>query len=285
MGLSVSCTLSFAQKTDTIKVFYDIDSYILDNKFKDEINKHLTDEISEIKIYSYTDFLGTKNHNLYLSQKRADNIKKYLLINGVSKDVVTTYKGMGCYLNSSAEDRTDENDRGVLKHRVSNIIFTYTPDNKTISKTEKETDPQKEEEQVEIPIFKNLTPENMEVGENIVLENILFHGGTPYFKKESASALNQLFLVMKNNPTLEIQIEGHICCEINGDDGWDRVNKNNYLSENRAKAVFDFLVEKGIEEKRMSYIGYGSKFKLYPEEKNFYEEDHNRRVEIKIVNK
>ncbi|PLX07076.1 MAG: hypothetical protein C0596_13165 [Marinilabiliales bacterium] len=140
-------------------------------------------------------------------------------------------------------------------------------------------------EEVVIPIFTNLTEENLIVGKKIVLENIIFEGGTPYFKPESENALRQLYLAMENNPTLVIEIQGNICCQDDGLDGWDRVNQNNNLSVNRAEAVYNYLIKNGIEAERMSYVGLGSSNKLYTEERNAFEEDHNRRVEIMIVEK
>jgi outer membrane protein OmpA-like peptidoglycan-associated protein len=53
---------------------------------------------------------------------------------------------------------------------------------------------------------------------------------------------------------------------------------------NRAKAVYDFLVKKGIDAKRLTYKGFGSSKKLV-EEVTEIDRITNRRVEIKIVNK
>jgi len=287
--------LSFAQISDTLKVYYSIDSCGLEGEFRNDINNFLKKDVKEVKVFSYTDFLGPIFYNQNLSQRRANQVRNYLVEQGVPKSLIAECKGMGIYPNSSLDYRTNPDDRGVVRHRVSYVVFVYKEevgkevDNKNVIGNSQDVDldqiEEVKEESVVIPIFENLTTENMEVGENIVLDNILFHGGTPNFKPESESSLNQLYLAMKNNPTLEIEIEGHICCEKGGEDGWDRINQNDHLSENRAKAVYDFLVEKGIDSKRMTYIGYGSKFKLYPKERNAYEEDHNRRVEIRIVKK
>lgn len=283
--------MSYAQNTDTLAVYYSIDSCGLEGEFKNDIQNYLKKDVSEIQIYSYTDFLGTVSHNNNLSRRRATQIKQYLIMQGFSANAITECDGMGIYPNSSSDDRTNPDDRGVVRHRVSKVVFVYNIEvvDKNISAddqdVEAEIEVEPEEELVVIPIFENLAPENFEIGENIVLENILFHGGTPKFKAESKSSLNQLYLAMKNNPTLVIEIQGHICCETGGEDGWDMINQNDHLSENRAKAVYDYLVKSGIERERMTYVGFGSKYKLYPKERNEYEENHNRRVEIRIVEK
>jgi flagellar motor protein MotB len=63
------------------------------------------------------------------------------------------------------------------------------------------------------------------------------------------------------------------------------VNDNYTLSINRAKAVYDFLIRSGIDKSRMTYKGFGSANKRFPDEKNAEEENLNRRVEIMIVEK
>jgi outer membrane protein OmpA-like peptidoglycan-associated protein len=280
---------SFAQKNDTLFIYYSIDSSGLEGEFKNDINNILKNDISEIRIASYTDFLGTDYHNRYLSNRRANEVRQFLLFKEVDVKIITECIGKGVYPNSSLDDRTNPDDRGVVRHRVSQVTFIYNemPEVKYVEiiiPNEIVNDENTEELEA-IPMFSNLTDENLVVGENIVLDNILFEGGTPTFKSESEMALKQLYLAMKNHPNLTIEIQGHICCQSDGEDGWDRINQNQNLSSNRAQAVYDYLIEAGIDKDRMSYVGFGSRHKLYPEERNFHEEDMNRRVEIFIVDK
>jgi outer membrane protein OmpA-like peptidoglycan-associated protein len=79
---------------------------------------------------------------------------------------------------------------------------------------------------------------------------------------------------MINNPTLEIEIAGHVCC---ADDM--------PLSVLRAKTVYSYLVKNGISEKRMTYRGYSRNKPIF-EDDSFEENARaNRRVEIKILKK
>jgi outer membrane protein OmpA-like peptidoglycan-associated protein len=90
---------------------------------------------------------------------------------------------------------------------------------------------------------------------------------------------------MRKYPDLKIEIQGHICCALQGEDGYDHGLKNNQLSLNRAKVVYLFLVRNGIDKNRMTYKGFGASRKRFPEEKTKQEQELNRRVEIKIIEK
>ena len=65
-------------------------------------------------------------------------------------------------------------------------------------------------------------------------------------------------------------------------DGHGSVDYNQRLSENRAKAVVDYLVSKGVDPKRLQYKGFG---KSQPIDSNTTEAGRarNRRVELKIL--
>jgi outer membrane protein OmpA-like peptidoglycan-associated protein len=98
--------------------------------------------------------------------------------------------------------------------------------------------------------------------------------------------LEELLAVMKKNKTLKIQVQGHICCLPGNVDGLDEETGTNNLSELRAKAVWEYLIKNGIEETRVSYIGFGHNQPIYPyPEKTELEKTLNRRVEIKILSK
>ena len=95
---------------------------------------------------------------------------------------------------------------------------------------------------------------------------------------QSQPVLYELLCAMQENPSLKIEIQGHICCQTEGD------NDLTYLSTQRAKIIYNYLVRKKIDRKRLSYKGYGNTQPIYPiPEKNEEERDANRRVEILIV--
>ena len=84
--------------------------------------------------------------------------------------------------------------------------------------------------------------------------------------------LNEVVSVMKANPDLRVEADGHTC-----DLGREKYNQK--LSERRAKAVVDYLVNNGIDPQRLSWKGFGETQPAYP---NTSEENRakNRRVEL-----
>ena len=113
------------------------------------------------------------------------------------------------------------------------------------------------------------------VGEKLTLENLEFQINTFAITKDSRSKLFELLIVMESNPKLKIDIQGHLCCM-----PFDRFD----LSTQRAKAIYNFLVQYKISKSRLSYQGFGSTQPIFPlPEKNESERAANRRVEILIT--
>ena len=110
---------------------------------------------------------------------------------------------------------------------------------------------------------------------SIVLENVWFETNKAVLIKASFTSLDKLVSQLQTNKTMKIEIRGHT------DNVGDEV-KNQQLSENRAKAVREYIISKNIDEKRVFYKGFGSK---QPIASNDTEEGRkkNRRVELVIV--
>ncbi|MCB0649801.1 MAG: PD40 domain-containing protein [Saprospiraceae bacterium] len=84
----------------------------------------------------------------------------------------------------------------------------------------------------------------------VVLKNVFFETGSAELKNASASELDKLFDLLTDNPELNIQINGHT-------DNVGNEADNLLLSEKRAKAVYGYLIEKGIDSVRLRYKGFG----------------------------
>jgi OOP family OmpA-OmpF porin len=126
-------------------------------------------------------------------------------------------------------------------------------------------------------IQKDLVLVPIEVGQKIRLNNLFFDSKKFDLKPFSSSELTRIVAFLKNNATVKIEIAGHT----------DNVGKepdNQLLSQNRAKAVADYLLAQGIDMVRIQYKGYGS---LQSVLKNDTETNRalNRRVEMKILSK
>ncbi len=123
---------------------------------------------------------------------------------------------------------------------------------------------------------------SMAVGSTVVLENIHFQGGSAIFTGNSQTALRQLYKVMKDNPNLVIEIQGHVNLADNSNSKKTE-EYYNQLSTDRAKAVYDYLKKRGISEDRMEYRGYGYSNMINPRPKTLLQMEQNRRVEILIL--
>ncbi len=111
---------------------------------------------------------------------------------------------------------------------------------------------------------------------NKAAERIFFVRARDIIEKDSYEELDRVVEILKSDPTLHLHIEGHTDSE-----GTDQRNQS--LSDRRAKAVKRYLEKKGIADKRMDYKGYGSK---RPLASNNTAEGmaQNRRVEMRLTN-
>lgn len=109
----------------------------------------------------------------------------------------------------------------------------------------------------------------------IRLNNIFFETGKATLLPTSQNELDRLATILNDNPGMVIEIRGHT-------DNQGGADLNQSLSENRAKAVVEYLVSKGIDAKRLTSKGFGEKA---PTATNDTPEGRaiNRRVEFKII--
>lgn len=106
-------------------------------------------------------------------------------------------------------------------------------------------------------------------------KNIFFKTGSYELLPASFQPLNDVAHVLKANPSLQLLIEGHT-------DKVGTAQKNQLLSENRAKAVMDYLILKnGINKDRLSVKGYGFS-KPISTNKTSEGRALNRRVELSL---
>ena len=126
----------------------------------------------------------------------------------------------------------------------------------------------------EKPFEKNVPMKKLLVGSSVVLRNVFFETNKYDLKEESQAELLKLYEFMTNNASVAIEISGHT-------DNVGNDADNLTLSENRAKAIYNFLIDQGIEASRLSFKGYGEQ---QPIDTNDTEEGraNNRRSEFKI---
>lgn len=108
-----------------------------------------------------------------------------------------------------------------------------------------------------------------------ILGGVVFDTGKSNIKDSFYPELDAIAATLQKNSTVKVEIQGHT-------DSVGRASYNMKLSENRAKAVMDYLVKKGIDPKRLSAKGFGL---TRPMASNDTPEGRaqNRRVELKPV--
>lgn len=124
-------------------------------------------------------------------------------------------------------------------------------------------------------LSKNFKMTALEVGTTVRLNNIYFDFDKTVLRPESYPELDKVVEMMNTNATLEIEIAGHT-----DDKGSDQYNQE--LSQGRAEAVREYIVNQGIEGSRITAVGYGES---KPETTNDTEEGRqiNRRVEFTVL--
>ncbi|RMG80519.1 MAG: flagellar motor protein MotB, partial [Bacteroidetes bacterium] len=112
-------------------------------------------------------------------------------------------------------------------------------------------------------------------GAPIILKNVFFETGSAELKPESLIELNRLKALLEAHPELKIQINGHT-------DHVGTEEDNLKLSNDRAKAVYDYLVQNGIHPERLRYKGFGES---RPIDTNDTEAGrrNNRRTEFEVI--
>ncbi len=132
-----------------------------------------------------------------------------------------------------------------------------------------------ETDDVQHPVHLNVKLKPIKDGSTMDLNNIFFDTNSATLKPESKAELDKLVAFIKSNALAKIEVGGHT--DNVGDD-----KSNQTLSENRAKAVYDYLLKSGIEAVRLTWKGYGE---TKPVADNTTEEGRakNRRTEITIL--
>jgi outer membrane protein OmpA-like peptidoglycan-associated protein len=129
------------------------------------------------------------------------------------------------------------------------------------------------------PVTLPLKP--VEKGAMIDIDNLYFVGNQPVLLENSKPELPKILRFMQANPSMKIEIAGHVNRPNNppvGKESWDFK-----LSEDRAKVVYNYLVENGIPAERVSWKGYGNHEMRYPHSNNEREQALNRRVELRVL--
>lgn len=243
-------TVAFSQSKFT--VYFDTDSHQLTQKELNRLDVFLKNkDLKFIKIIGFCDYRATNGYNDTLALNRANYV--YHII-----EKVTNQKQIE--IESKGENFTQNSD--LKLNRKVEIFYEELETEKTLPKDDK----------------KNLSQQvsTAKVGDKLILKNLHFYNRSGIFVPESRPILEELLKIMLANPNLKIEIQGHICCQM-GTDVED-------TAKVRALAVYNYLVNNGINKNRLSYKSFGSSKPIHIiPENNEDERNENRRVEIQII--
>lgn len=125
-------------------------------------------------------------------------------------------------------------------------------------------------------VLKDFVMMPVRIGQIMDFDNILFEQSQAILLPGSYGSLDKLVDMLSKNPRLEIQLEGHTDFR-----GPARANKR--LSAQRVRVIRDYLINKGVEEGRVSTRAFGGSNPLSRAATDEAAQ-LNRRVEIRILN-
>lgn len=290
--LVLSLPVSAQQYVDTFHLYFDLNVPTLNKNMEKKIDLLIyNDKIilgSSIMVIGYADYLGSEQYNKNLSMERAKNVKNYLIKFGINPSDVKVCMGKG---EVKRKDTTDR-DGNPIDRKVDIVV-----NNKSINSEQGRHFAATTGKSTHIPPAGNSGSavtgrpntdvkdlSTLKEGQTILLKNVYFPLGSHIIKPESYETLEKLYQTLKNNPNLKISIEGHVCC-IHGDvpDAMDIDTNEPILSVNRARAIYMYLIKRGIDENRLQFAGFGKQHPIVPFERTEDDADKNRRVEIRVV--
>lgn len=256
-----------ATAQDTLSIYFQLNKHELTDYNTRKIDSILYNNViknnQKIMIVGYADNLGTDDHNIQLSKRRANTVKVYLASMNIDTNMIIMCMGKG-------EIKRDVIlPQGYATDRRVDIILNYTQPSNNKSKSSTSS--------------RSIDVSKVPVGKSFILSNIQFLPERHVLTKESEPELERLYQTLINNPTLTIRIEGHVCCIWGAPDALDIDTDEMALSLNRAKYIYEYLIDKGIDAARLSYVGFGKQRPLVTMEVTEADRAMNRRVEIRIL--
>lgn len=267
--LFIVTSFGFAQEQQKIvTVFFNSNDFSINLEAEKTLNSFFSDKeilISSIEVEGFCDDVGSIESNKILSFNRANAVAEYLQDNyNLEADA---FEGKGEIELNSLDINSDEIRK---KNRKSTLKINFSKISKKATAT-----------LLTSYIGYKKLDDSLKIGDKILIENIIFKGSLTHFVDDEIAEreLSKIVAFLIKNPTVSIEIHGHVCCISKAfKDARDVESGKNNLSETRAKKIYDFLVSKGISKNRMTHAGFGRQFPIPNTDEML-----NKRVEIVIV--
>jgi len=271
--LCLQASAVFSQTKHTHDVYFNTDEFVVpkteENRLLLFISKLQNVDIESIVIYGFCDDVGADSYNLILSQQRADAIKHIFANNDISETLIRNVDGKGEVLLKIISEKDILKIRG-LNRKVEIIVIEKT------AMPEVTVAPKKEEIEKTLSTSEQIKGD-LNVGDKIIFKNILFKTGYSTVVSKSKKTLEDIAKALVEREDIYFTIQGHVCCTKYTRDAVDKRTKKRNLSVARAQYVYDYFAKKGVDKRRMRFVGMRRRFPLggAPE--------LDRRVEIVIT--
>ena len=260
--------------------------YFDSNKYELKYNSiHMLDSLinylsqtkySIISIKGYCDNFGDNTTNQILSEKRAYAVSSYFKNKNIPSQLITSngFSSTEPIADNKLKEGRAKNRRVEIRITIDTPVIIGNPIDQEIKQVQKKVVSADEIVEKKESFNSESSIDDLAVGKTLVLKNLNFEGGTAILLSEAKPTLELLVKILKDNPTLEIEVGGHVCC---ADDM--------PLSILRAKSVCKYLVKKGIDATRLTSKGYSRSRPIYEDDRAPEAAKANRRVEITILKK
>ncbi|PKR79682.1 hypothetical protein CW751_13665 [Brumimicrobium salinarum] len=282
--------------SDVSILFNDETSFLSDDqgKWTKQISLGTDTEITFDHPYYNTKTLKYKNLSIEnLNELKLVSLTPNLLIGQVKDDITgNTLKGASVSLYEKTKNdkwelvevkKTDGDGKWefhVRKDRTHKVVLekdNYLTHNEIIPR-------KNENEKLRNEALTRINPFLMkyEVKKDLIIQidNIYFDFNSSYIREESFPVLDKVKNFLNENPNINIELSAHTDC----------IGKDNYnlwLSDRRASRSKKYLVEAGIDPKRIKAKGYGEQKMIVKDcelqKRDDKEAQKNRRVEVKIL--
>ena len=253
-------------------------SQYLDEYFRspiDSTGQYSTDIISNesfrVEVTSYTDTLMTEDFEIH--DANGESITHYKDFYVIPKDL-------------SKEERQALEAKYKVKEEKPEPIKSIAKESKQEIKSQEllpKTDQTEKKQEVVAEVKKQEEPRKStptssgKLGKKVFVGSIYFEFGTSKIRDTSLPRLNEILDYLKANPSHQIEVGGHT-----DNVGSERINQA--MSKNRAEAAMQWLVEHGIDNSRITAVGYGSSQPLASNDDEVNGRELNRRIEIRLKN-
>lgn len=293
------CPIAIFAQSDSLQISFSNDEIKLNKGQEAKLINFLSKgRIKKVRIIGFIAEEGNISQNRIDMEYRLRNIRIACLENGTNSNEVRIRRKLVSdkrlfntvlVISNFLVPKSDELIYKTDIVEISEINLIKLPVTKPIKREESQKPISKPKPEIkriakkDTSGFKWFDPKEFIKDQRIVIRNLQFQSRTSYMEKSSYPIMKELLRLLRLRPTMVIQLQGHVCCARNGEELLDWRTDTPYLSKNRAKMVYDYLVEHGIARARLSAVGFGSKYKIADDRHDFKARALNRRVEIYVV--